>query len=395
MQHFSPTGTWNASVSLATLKDGPVTLTVTETASNGNKTVFTEKLVNSTTPLGTPTVALNPTSDSGPSNSDYVTNDNKPRIHRHHGSGHHRDGLCQRHRLHRPGARERQLHGHRDRHQRQRATSRPLAPRRRPSSSTPRHPPAASRSPAAKTINGKLVTASEKANLELAFTDSTSIVSVEVSTNGGKSFAAPVAYSPSLAVSLGSGDGPRTIELKLSDLAGNTTTATLEVRLDTTGPTISASLSAPQSAVGYNGTANITATISASDPSGATTTIKLDSSTFTGSTIDVYTLLAGKHTIMITSIDGVGNTSVKTITFELHPSRKGIAAALKVGIEGHLITAAGETKLLATLDNSSDTLLVDLEHFIAEAKAQSGLAIKASEATILINWAEDDLITQY
>jgi hypothetical protein len=394
MQHFSPTGTWSTAVSLATLKDGLVTLTVTETASNGNKTVYTEKLVDSTTPLATPTVVLNPTSDSGPSNSDYVTNDNKPQFIVTTEAGTtatvYVNGVAYTGQALANGS----------------YTVTVIATNEHgnvsPTGTAPKTliidtaPPAGGFTIAgAKTINSKLVTASETANLELAFTDLSAIVSVEVSTNGGKSFAAPVAYSSSLAASLGSGDGLRTIELRLSDLAGNTSTTTLEVRLDTTAPTISASLSAPQSAVGYSGTANIAATISASDPSGATTTVKLDSSTFTGSTINVYTLLAGTHTITITSIDGVGNTSVKTITFELHPSRKGIAAAVKVATEGHLITAAGETKLLATLDNSANTLLVDLEHFIAEAKAQSGLAIKASEATILINWAEDDLKTQY
>jgi hypothetical protein len=373
-----------------------VTLTVTETEANGNKTVYTEKLVNYTAVIETPTVALNPKSDSGPSNTDYITSDNKPEFIVTTPPGTtatiYVNGVAYTGQALVNGSYQVTVIAS-DAHGNLSATG--TAPKTLVIDTSP--PSGSFTVAGAKSIKGELFTNSESAKLELAFSDIAGFASVEVSTNGGVSFAAPVAYSSSLTASLGAGEGVRKIEIRVNDLAGNTATVVLEVRLQTAGPTISASLSAPQSLIGYDGTANITTTISASDPSGVvSTTTVLDSTiTLTGSSINVYTLLAGKHTLVITSVDGVGNISTKTLTFELHPSREGIATALKVGEAGKLITATEEKKLLASLQNASNTLVVDLEHFITEVKNQSGVSIKTSEASILISWAQDDLITKY
>ena len=227
--------------------------------------------------------------------------------------------------------------------------------------------------------------------------DPTGLASIEVSTNGGATWAPVKTSLSSVSVSLGSGDGLRTIEVRVTDVAGNTTTSTLVVRLDTTRPTISASLSAPQSTIGYDGTTNIGMTISSSDLSGvASMTILLDSTTaLSGNTINVYGLLAGTHTIVITAVDGVGNTATQTITFQLHPSRKGIAAAVNAGGASHAITAAEQSTLLSVLGNSANSLSTDLKNFIAAVTSQYGKAVSAAEAKVLLSWAQDDLKTLY
>ena len=60
-------GKWNLNPNVSSLKDGTLTLTVTETDPAGNPTVQTATIVKKTTPPAAPTVALNPLDDSGSS----------------------------------------------------------------------------------------------------------------------------------------------------------------------------------------------------------------------------------------------------------------------------------------------------------------------------------------
>ena len=392
---FSASGTWSANVVLTTLKTGPVTLTVTETETGGNKAVFTEKLNDVVAKLATPTVTLAPASDSGLSSSDYITNVSKPEFIVAtaagttatvyvNGTAYTGQKLADGSYLVTVTATD--AYGNT-------ATG-----------SAPKTLVIATATPAggftvtgAKTIGAEQVIATATPTLALSYSASDGLGSIEVSTNGGASWEAVKVPASSVGVALGSGDGARTIEVRVTDVAGNTVTSTLTLRLDTTGPTISASLSSPQSAIGYDGTALIGMTISSSDLSGvASMTIMLDATTaLTGSTINVYSLLAGTHTIVITAVDGVGNTSTQTITFQLHPSRKGIAAAVAAGEASKAITASEQTTLLADLNNSANSLTTDLNNFIAAVKLQSGKAVSAAEAKILIDWAQDDLKTLY
>jgi hypothetical protein len=176
-------------------------------------------------------------------------------------------------------------------------------------------------------------------------------------------------------------------------------TYTQTVRLDTTGPTISALLSAPQISSGgyYNGTADITISSSATDISGVSSIkLVLDSTTtITNGVIDVDTLLAGAHALVVTSVDGLGNTSTYTLSFTLHPSRTGIGNAVNEGVTRGLITSTECSKLLSILNNTANSQTTDLNNFLTEIKNQSGKAITAAEANILTSWATDDKTTMY
>src|SRR5262249_55714244 len=73
-------GKWNLNPNVSSLKDGTLTLTVTETDPAGNPTVQTATIVKKTAAPPAPTVALNPLDDNGISSSDYITTVTSPRF---------------------------------------------------------------------------------------------------------------------------------------------------------------------------------------------------------------------------------------------------------------------------------------------------------------------------
>jgi hypothetical protein len=245
----------------------------------------------------------------------------------------------------------------------------------------------------AKTINGQLSTSSKTPTLTLSFTDPVGLWTMQVSTDGGASFGTAQAYATSVGVTLGAGDGIYTVEIRVVDVAGNAETSTLTVRLDTTGPAVSASLSPGQiSALQYDGTANITGSYTATDISNVTSlTATLDGIAFTGSVINVYSLTAGStHTLAITAVDGLGNTTTVSIAFVIHPSLTGVEDAVKAGFSAGGMSSTEETTLLAYLTNASNPVKTDLTNFINAVKAQSGTkSLTAAEATLLTSWAQD------
>ncbi len=228
-------------------------------------------------------------------------------------------------------------------------------------------------------------------SLALSLSSAGGIASIAISTNGGSTFGASQAYAASVPISLASGDGIYMIVVQVLDVAGNTTTFSLTVRLDTTGPTITASLPTPQQTIGYDGTANITPTISASDISTvSSTTLKVDGTAISGSSINIYTLTAGAHTLLVTSVDGVGNSSTVTLTFNIHPSLTGVIDAVKYGLSIAAMTSAEETTLLSYLNNTTNPVKTNLTNFLNAVKSASGTrSLTAAEATLLTSWAND------
>ena len=378
--------------SLSTLKNGPVTLTTTETDFAGNQTVRTLNLTKLAETVPAPTVALNASSRHRRSSSDYITYVTTPvfTVTRRGGRGlEHR--VRQRGPVQRPGAGARALHGHRDRHrQAGNGSAAATAPK---TLVIVTNPPAGSWTVSGgKVINGTLSTKSKTPSLTLSFTDPGGISTMLVSTNGGSTWSAPVAYSSSLAAVLANGDGLYTVEVKITDVAGNTGVYTQTVRLDTTAPTIAASLSTPQQSIGYDGTANITATYSATDISSiGSLSATLDGVSFTGATINIYALTAGtKHTLAVTAVDGLGNASTTTLTFVIHPSLIGVEDAVKAGFAAGAMTSSEQTVLLGYLTNTSNPVKTDLTNFLNAVKAQSGTSsLTKAEATLLTSWAQD------
>jgi hypothetical protein len=391
-------GKWNVNVNLSKFNNGPVTLTVTEIDPAGNPTVVTTNLYEMVQSVATPTVALNSLSDSGYLNSDYITNVAAPLFTTADATAGttvavYVNGVAYTGQTLAAGsytitAIATDQYGN--------VSSAATAPKTLVIVTSP--PTGSWTVSGGKVINGVLSTSSKTPTLTLSFTDPGGIYQMATSTNGGSTWSTAVAYASSTTVSLAGGDGLYTVVVKLIDAAGNVGTYSQTIRLDTTGPAISHTISAPQStSIGYDGTSDITISAGATDVSGVSSIkIVLDSTTtMSTGVIDVDTLLAGNHTIVITAVDGLGNNSTQTVTFQLHPSRNGIGNAVNEGVTGGVITSGEGTKLLSILNNSSNALSTDLTSFINEVKNQSGKAITAAEANILINWAQDDQKTLY
>jgi hypothetical protein len=212
------------------------------------------------------------------------------------------------------------------------------------------------------------------------------ISSIQVSTNGGATWGAQQAYATSVPVTLGP-NGTYTIEIRVTDVAGNSTTSSLSVVVDTNAPTIS--VSSPSQGATYNGTANITPTITASDLTTiSSTTVKLDGVTFSGSSINIYTLAAGTHTLSVTAVNGLGTSSNLLVTFSIVPSLAGVEDLVKYAYSAGLISSSVENSLLGYLTNTSNTLAQDLTNFENAVAADTPSKISASEAALFTGWAK-------
>src|SRR5262249_55638376 len=157
-----------------------------------------------------------------------------------------------------------------------------------------------------------LATASPTLTLSMAFSDAGGLAQMSISTDGGATFTAPVAYASTATVTLTSANAIYTVVVRVTDAVGNQFSASQTVRLDTVGPTASSTLTAPTNNGSYDLGTNPTFSYSGTDTDGvASISAKLDSTTTisSGGSINLYTLAAGSHTLLITATDGLGNVS--------------------------------------------------------------------------------------
>ena len=116
-----------------------------------------------------------------------------------------------------------------------------------------------------------------------------------------------------------------------------------------------------------------------------------------GQAIDMDTLNAGAHTIVITAKDQLGNTSTTTNTFQVHATVGGLINAVNQGAQRGLMTSTQQMKLVSILNSAQSYLNAGnvaaaksmLNNFISNVQAQRGLGINAAYADRLINWAQD------
>ncbi len=384
---------WSINPNLTSLSDGQVTLTVTATNGYGSQDVLTYTLIKKTiAPVAPQSVVLSSGSDSGASSSDYVTNINNPSFTVTPGAGASSTAVYVNGTLysgqHLADGTYTVTAVDFD------SVGNPSAPTSAPSKLVvDTHAPSGSFTVAgAKTINSQLATNSKTPTLTPAYSDTGGLSTIAYSINGG-AYSTPAAYTTSLPIALSSGDGVYTLAVRVTDLAGNVTTSTLTVRLDTAAPTITPTLSTAQGTMGagtYDASAGITASISATDVDGiSSTTSKVDGATFSGSVINVYTLTAGSHTLSVTSVDGLGNASTVSVTFTINPSLTGVQDLVKYAYSAGLIAYAVETSLLGYLTNTSNTLAQDLTNFENAVSADvSSSKVTSAEASLFQSWAQ-------
>jgi hypothetical protein len=388
-QTIAAGGVNSATLNLASLNDGTLTMTATLTDNAGNTSAVTTVTTTKITgvPVG-PSVSLNSLDDSGASNADYITNVRSPRF-TVTGSGTptvYVNGSVYTGQVLADGLYT------------VTATLTDAAGNVSPVTTAPRQlkidtsAPAGGFTLAGTVINGQLATKSPTLALALSFADSDSgMYQVAISTNGGATYGAASAYATSASATLGA-DGLYTVAIKVTDIAGNVATGSVTIRLDMTPPVITATMPATTTGTFYDVGAKITMTYGATDVDNATTAVKLDSTTvITGGVIDIDTLTAGTHTIVITATDGLGNTTTRTITFTIHATIKGLINAVNDGAARGLITATEKSNLLWYLQKALGTGTPKnfIGQFNWEVNYQGGKAISSAEAALLLSWGND------
>jgi hypothetical protein len=253
-------------------------------------------------------------------------------------------------------------------------------------------------------INGQLATKSPTLSLQLAFTDVGTGLSqmsfAAASSNGGTGSLAPGPYAATASLTLSGPDGLYTVAAAVTDVAGNLTVVTLTIRLDTIGPAITYSMTAPTNSGSYDVGTTITFNFSASSPDNvASLSATLDSvaNLTNGQVIDLDTLTAGTHTIVITAVNQLATSSTTTITFQVHATVGGLISAVDQGAQRGLITSTEQIQLDGILNSAQSYLKKGnvaaaksmLSYFISSVQSQSGRSINAAYAARLVNWAQD------
>jgi hypothetical protein len=220
-----------------------------------------------------------------------------------------------------------------------------------------------------------------------------------VPLDGGATYGEATAFSSSASVALSGADGLYTIAVRVTDLAGNTSVIVQKVRLDTSGPAISAALTPSSTGTSYDLGASLTFTSGASDVSGiAWSSARLDGVTWiaSSSALDIYSLNAGTHTIVVTAADGAGNVSTRTVTFEVHATVPGLIGAVTRGNSVGLVSSSQASQLTTKLQAAQTALGRGdyatarwyLNAFVTQVQ-WSGKAIDTVYAARLVNWAQD------
>jgi hypothetical protein len=195
-------------------------------------------------------------------------------------------------------------------------------------------------------------------------------------------------------------DGLYTVSVIVTDVAGNATVLTQTIWLVTVGPAISYTMSASTNNGSYDtGLVIAFSYIASSIANVASITATLDATTAvaSGAGINVDTLTAGAHTIVITATDQLGNKSTTTISFQVHATIPGQINAVNQGVAAGQITSSVGTYLVSILNNAQNSLKAgnvlaaksNLQSYINYVKSRTGAGITSAYAALLISWAQD------
>ncbi|MEH7502258.1 carbohydrate-binding protein [Neobacillus drentensis] len=182
-------------------------------------------------------------------------------------------------------------------------------------------------------------------------------------------------------------EGMHNVEYRAVDNAGNVETVKqLSIGIDKTAPVIEVSVPGDESI--YENSEDLTPQFALTDNfsgvDNSNTTVTLDTNSYKiGTTIPLYTLPLGQHTLVISSSDLAGNKGSKTVHFQTVASIDSLKA---------LVTRFVDTKWIdnAGIANSLQDKLAnnDLNSFVNEVKAQSGKHISSEAATYLLRDAQ-------
>jgi len=183
----------------------------------------------------------------------------------------------------------------------------------------------------------------------------------------------------------------------VTDQAGNAIGLTRTITLDTTGPTVSASLGAPTNGTAYDVGARLALTWTASDATSGVISsgAKADTQTISSSGvgIDIDSLTAGVHTVTVTATDAAGNITAISLVYTIKPTAKGILAAINDGAARGWMTAAEKSTLVSAINNvigaSGGSVPPKLRGFISQVQSATVAQLVTAFQTLLLNWAND------
>nr|WP_156157988.1 hypothetical protein [Paenibacillus sp. VKM B-2647] len=213
-----------------------------------------------------------------------------------------------------------------------------------------------------------------------AYGNFSAVAKTEYSLDGGSTW---LTYSAPVTMSQ---DSQYTLSYRSTNVAGNVEAAkTIAFNLDSTAPTIA--LSGLEYGT-YSDSMDITPVVTLSDnlsgvdSSKTTVTISSNGVQQTvqqGTTIPLYTLPLGSHTLIVTASDMAGNTSSQTIVFQTSASIRSMQALVTRFTNMGWIDNAG-------IANSLQSKLAanSLAAFVNEVQAQSGKHIAEDAARYLL-----------
>lgn len=182
-------------------------------------------------------------------------------------------------------------------------------------------------------------------------------------------------------------DGMHSVEYRAIDNAGNVEAVKhLAIGIDKTAPAIAVSVPGDGSIYENSGDIKpqfaLTDYFSGVDNSKTAVTIDMHSYKI-GTTISLYTLSLGQHTLVISSSDLVGNQVSKTVHFQTVASIDSLKTLVTRFADTKWIDNAGiANSLQAKLKNN------DLNSFVNQVKAQNGKHISSEAATYLLRDAQ-------
>ncbi len=165
---------------------------------------------------------------------------------------------------------------------------------------------------------------------------------------------------------------------------------------DAVAPTIT--ITSP-TATTYPHSAVIPLTYSATDAESAIASVvaDLDGTPTSAATLDLLTLALGTHTFTVTATDVFGNSAMESVAFMITTTAGDLASSVSALYDAGSITKTGVrdsllaklTSAVKSMDKGNDkAAMQQLNAFINEVTAQTGKAITADAAAILIADAE-------
>ena len=176
------------------------------------------------------------------------------------------------------------------------------------------------------------------------------------STRTGTSAAlAPGTNPQALSIPANGGDGVWKVDSRASDACATGAVSTEQFVLDTTAPVITAGITPPGPQ--FDTASTTTVSYSADDGAGsgvASLSATLDGTAIpSGYLVDTFYLAPGSHTIVVSTVDNVGNEATKTITFEVHATAESLGKNVDARVRARPDHEAGHGQLARCEDGRS------------------------------------------